>query len=136
MMTNHKNSSKTEQTILIVEDELLAAKLLKQIITQSNYRCVGIAKNAEEAIELARIHKPQVILMDILLQGNVDGIEAAQKIREFSTSPIVYITSYSDAGTRKKALQVPNSIYLTKPYPQDYLLQVVKEIFDRLADDE
>lgn len=136
MMMSRNNHSKQEQKILIVEDELLAAKLLQQIITQSDYHCVGIAKNADEAIELARTHKPKIILMDILLQGNVDGIEAAHKIREFSNSPIVYLTSYSDQGTKKRALQVRNSVYITKPYSQSYLLQTLKEIFDKLVDNE
>ena len=136
MMMNHKNSSKTEQKILIVEDELLAAKLLHKIITQSGYHCVGIAKNANDAIELARTHNPQIILMDILLQGNINGIEAAHKIREFSNSPIIYITSYSDSETRKKAQEVQNSIYITKPFSQDFLLKKLSEIFDKLVDED
>lgn len=136
MMTTHKDESKIKRKVLIVEDELLAARLLQYIITQSDYNCVGIAKNADEAIELARTHKPEIILMDILLQGNVNGIEAAHKIREFSNSYIVYISSYSDTTTIKKALQVSNSVYITKPYSQDHLLQTLKDIFDKLADEE
>lgn len=135
MTTNNSNRTITAKKVLIVEDELLAAKLLQQIIAQAGYHCVGIAKNAEEALDLAKNHLPDIVLMDILLQGDIDGITTAHKIRKFLNSPIIYVSSYSDSETIIRALQVHNSAYITKPFSQDHLLLTIQEIFNKLTNE-
>ena len=114
--------------ILIVEDELIPAKLLKTILTRSNFEVVNISKNAEDAINSAKEKNPELILMDIRLQGDMDGIEAMHIIRQFSDVPVIYLTGNSDFQTKKRADETNSSGYFTKPYDNNELLKAVKEI--------
>ena len=101
--------------ILIVEDELISAKLLSNLLKNEKYKIVKIVKTGEEAIELAQKSKVDLILMDIRLQGKIDGIEAMLEIRKFSKIPVIYITGNSDSPTRKRAKETSFSGYFTKP---------------------
>src|SRR5262245_45700262 len=89
--------------ILIVENEQLLAQELEFRLQQFGYQVSGVATSAKEAIELARLGKPDLILMDILLDGELDGIQAAMEIRRESSVPIVYLTAFADEATLKRA---------------------------------
>ena len=82
--------------ILIVEDEIITAKALKQRLENMNHSVVGIVGNGEDAIQKAGETSPDIILMDIVLKGNMDGIETAKKIMNIYNIPIIYLTSYYD----------------------------------------
>lgn len=105
--------------VLVIEDESIVSKDLQHSLTKLGYNVVGASSNGEKAIELAGLKKPNIILMDIMLKGDMNGIEAAEKIKELYSVPIVFLTAYSDESTLSKAK-------ITEPY--GYILKPFKEI--------
>lgn len=102
------------ERILIVEDEALVARELKSRLIQMGWEVAGIAYG-EEAVELARETRPDLLLTDIHLKGGVNGIEVAQRICEENDIPVVFLTAYSDAETVAKAKSVTPFGYIIKP---------------------
>jgi PAS domain S-box-containing protein len=103
-------------TILIVEDEAVVALDLQQQLQELGYRVLGLATSGEEAIEAARAQPPQLILMDVRLRGAIDGIAAAQAIRQRHDVPVIFLTAHSDDNTVARAAHTAPYGYLTKPY--------------------
>jgi two-component system, cell cycle sensor histidine kinase and response regulator CckA len=81
--------------ILIVEDEILIAEDLRLILQRMGHQVVGIASSGAEAIEKANKLHPDLVLMDVRLQGAMDGVEAARRIRSTADIPIIYVTAYA-----------------------------------------
>ena len=81
--------------ILIVEDEILIAEDLRNILQRTGYQVVGTASSGIEAIKKADKLRPDLILMDIRLQGDMDGVEAARQIRSKADIPIIYVTAHA-----------------------------------------
>ena len=113
-----------EHNVLIVEDELLIAAELKDIVTALGYAVCATTDSGEEAIRVAQEKQPSVALMDITLVGEMDGIEAAQKLRERFQIPVVFITAHSDPEILQRAK-------VTKPY--GYIIKPFQEIEIRVA---
>jgi len=101
--------------ILIVEDEIIIAAYLKELLTRLDFEVLDMVSNGEDAIQKALQHKPDLILMDILLSGNLDGIETAEAINEKSDIPIVYLTGNADINTVKRARESKPFGYILKP---------------------
>jgi CheY-like chemotaxis protein len=116
--------------ILIVEDELIPAKLLQTLLSKAGYEVIEIVKTGERAIEIVKDTPPDIILMDIRLQGEIDGITAMHEIRKFSDIPVIYVTGNSDSYTKSKAKETNSSGYFIKPYDYKELLQAIKDILD------
>jgi CheY-like chemotaxis protein len=115
-------------SILIVEDELIVAENLAMLLRRNGYQVVGIAISGEKALEMVEKHQPNVILMDILLRGNLTGIETAHLIREKYEPIIIYQTAFSDLKTREQALLPSNCFYITKPFRFPELQAILKQI--------
>ena len=105
-----------EKNILIVEDKAIVAMTIESQLQELGYTVAGIASTGEEAVNLARDKNPDLILMDINLEGVMDGISAAEQIQLFLDSPIIYLTAYSDEETIRRAGTTLPFTYLTKPY--------------------
>ena len=110
-----------EHNILIVEDEVLTAKDLRYCLESFGYDVLPQASSCSEAIVIASDYRPDLVLMDIHLQGPSDGIEAAQVIRDRLEIPIVFITAYADRETVNRAKRVGPSGYLLKPIRDEEL---------------
>lgn len=106
----------TPSSILIVEDEAVVALDLKMQLEDLGYRVVGIADDAEQAVRLATLHKPSLALMDIQLKGPRDGVEVAGELRRQMDLPVIFLTSFSDAETVRRAASTAPYGYLTKPF--------------------
>lgn len=104
--------------ILVVEDEAVVAKDLQQQLKGLGYHKSLVAATGEEAVHKAREFNPDLVLMDIVLSGEIDGIEAAHRIHSRALTPIIYLTAYSDRDTMERAK-------LTEPF--GYLLKPVRE---------
>jgi PAS domain S-box-containing protein len=102
--------------ILIVEDEAIVAKNIEKHLLNAGYKVVGLATTAEESIEKAETEKPNLVLMDIKLKGKMDGIEAANRIRESLRLPVIFLTSYTDDETFQRAKLTDPFGYLIKPF--------------------
>ena len=102
--------------ILIVEDERLIALDLQRRLTQLGYAVVGIAASGPQAITTAYQLQPDLVLMDIRLQGEMDGIEAALHIQQARPIPIIYLTAYVDDATMQRAQATSPRGFLRKPF--------------------
>ncbi|WP_232727978.1 MULTISPECIES: response regulator [Methanobacterium] len=105
-----------DTSIMLVEDEIIVAADVKNRLENMGYEVLGIFDTGEEAIEKAGELKPNLVLMDIVLKGDMDGIDAAQKIRELFDIPIIYLTAYSDEKTLQRAKVTEPFGYVLKPF--------------------
>ena len=112
--------------VLIVEDEALVAEDLKMAVTDLGYDVVGHADNAEEAVKKAVTLKPDVILMDIVLKGEKNGIDASHEIKAQMNIPIIFLTAYTDIGLIDKAKSTEPYAYLVKPFQERQLLASIE----------
>ena len=103
-------------TILIVEDEAIVALDLRLQLQELGYQVVGVAASGEQALALAERLSPQLVLMDVRLQGPMDGIATAQALQSRHRMPLIYLTSHSDTDTVQRAARTGPYGYLTKPY--------------------
>ena len=112
--------------ILLVEDEFLIAKLLQRNLRLLGFDLVELVSTGEEAIERSKEGQPDVIVMDIRLAGVLDGIEAAKAIRKFCTTPIIFLSGYSDPDTISRASEVEPLAFLMKPISPDQITAVIE----------
>ena len=105
-----------ERKILIVEDEAIVAADMARQLSSLGYTVVGTAFSGDEAIQLATNAQPELVLMDIQLKGNRDGIETAQTIHDQLGLPVIYITAFADDETLKRARITEPFGYLVKPF--------------------
>ena len=102
----------------ILEDEAIVSKDIQQSLKKLGYNIVGSAATGERAVELAIETKPDLVLMDIMLKGDMSGIDAAEKIREKISIPVIYLTAYADENTLAKAKVTEPYGYIIKPFKE------------------
>ena len=102
--------------ILIVEDELLVAEDLRSDLSLNGFNVLGVVVSAKQAITMAETTKPDLVLMDIVLEGEGDGIEAAKHLGDKLRIPVVFLTAYTDAQTLERVKEVSPFGYIVKPY--------------------
>jgi CheY-like chemotaxis protein len=105
----------TESRILVVEDEAIVAMGIKQKLEDLGHHVVDTVYTGEDAVETALKTEPDLILMDIVLKGSMDGIEAAAKIRKQLDIPVIYLTAYSDEEVLERARMTEPYGYIIKP---------------------
>lgn len=106
----------TPATILVVEDDINVAAVMEARLESFGYKVCEIARTGLKAIEGQDRHQPDLILMDILLEGDMNGIEAAEQISARSDVPIIFISCLNDPSVLDKAIQTHPYGYLVKPY--------------------
>jgi DNA-binding NtrC family response regulator len=104
--------------ILIVEDEEIVALDIQCQLQRLGYRVSGTARSGDDACRKAARVQPDLVLMDICIEGGVDGVEAARQIRQNARVPVVFLTAYSDAKTLQRARTVEPYGYIIKPFDQ------------------
>jgi len=102
--------------ILITEDEWLIAEDLKNILQSLEHEIVGIASSGEEAIRIVNEMHPDLIFMDIQLDGNIDGLEAAKIIRGKDDTPIIFCTSNTENDSLVKMMKTKPNGLVRKPF--------------------
>ncbi|WP_061249162.1 histidine kinase dimerization/phosphoacceptor domain -containing protein [Leptospira alstonii] len=107
--------------ILVVEDEIIVAVNLGQKLKKLGYELVGITSSGEEAIQKAEENHPDLVLMDINIEGNLDGIETAEVLRTRFHTPVIYLTAYADESTLDRAKKTEPLGYIVKPFESDQL---------------
>ena len=116
-----------KEKILIVEDEEIVARDIKYFLEEWGYCVLKLVNNGNEAVETAVELKPDLILMDIHLAGEMDGIEASRQIKETTGTPIIYLTAYADDSTRGSASLTEPDEYLTKPFSELELKMAIEK---------
>lgn len=104
--------------IFIVEDESIVAKDIQNSLIKLGYNVVGIANNGKDAIEKILELKPDLLLMDIMIKGDLTGIDVSDKIKEKLNVPIIFLTAYADEGTLVKAKVTEPYGYILKPFKE------------------
>lgn len=104
--------------VLIVEDEALIADNLAAIIGDLNYEVTDVCANADEAIKSIKTNPPEICLLDVNIEGEVDGIDLATMLKKRIQVPHIFITSFSDAETINRAKETQPAAYIIKPYTE------------------
>ncbi len=116
-----------KKRIMVVEDEGITALRIQGSLKQMGYTVTSLVFTGEEAVEKAAEEKPDLVLMDIMLGGDMDGVEAAGKIHALYGIPVIYLTAHSDEKMLKRIRSTRPFGYITKPF-DDRELRIVVEI--------
>lgn len=118
-------------SILIVEDENIVALDIEHGLKRLGYKVSAIVNNGKDAIKEATATKPDLILMDIQIQGNMDGIETADQIQKLLNIPVIFLTAYADEATLQKAKVVDPYGYLLKPFEETELHTAIEVVLQK-----
>lgn len=121
----------TATSVLVVEDEQIISLDLQQSLEEMGYAVVGAADNGQEAISIADSQRPDVVLMDIMLKGDMDGIDAGKQVGKLGI-PVIYLTAYSDTETVKRATATAPYGFLTKPYQRRELAATIEVVLYKI----
>jgi len=123
-------------TILIVEDDFIVAKMLERSLIELGYQVAGMASTGQDAIEMTGKFHPSLVLLDIRLWGEMDGIEAARAIHKRYHIPVVYLTAYSDDATFSRAIGTSLYGYLIKPVTPNALQTTIEVALEKFRIEE
>lgn len=115
--------------ILIAEDELIIAYTLKSMLEKLNFIVISSVTSSKEAISETINKKPDLILMDIFLSDDIDGITAVEEIHKKTNTPVIFLTASTDPSTVDRAKAINYSHLLNKPFDQDDLHKTIDQIF-------
>jgi CheY-like chemotaxis protein len=118
---------------LIVEDETLIAEELKERLAGLGFSVIAAVDSAEEGIAIATRERPDLVLMDIRLQGAKDGVQAAEEIHQQVDVPVVYLTAHSDRLTVDRAKKTHYDGFILKPFRARELQSTIEVAIQRHA---
>lgn len=119
--------------ILVVEDEIVIARSLEATLKRLGFEVTAVCPTGEAALESARRHRPQVVLMDIRLGSAMDGVETATRLRAEAALPVVFLTGHADEATLKRALTAEPYGCLLKPFQESALRSALELAYARNA---
>ena len=115
--------------ILIVEDEGIQAMALEETLERHGYEVVGIADHGLEAVDIFQHNLVDLVILDVNIKGDWDGIETAKQIQAVKKTPFIYLTAYMDSATHQRAEETGPLAYLNKPYQEGKLLLALGKVF-------
>lgn len=122
--------------IFIVEDEMIIAANISLQLTDLGYEVTGIVPRGEDALIHIQENKPDIILLDINLKGNIDGIETAELMQKENTIPIIYLTANADQEHFDRAKKTNPSAFISKPFKKLDLQRSIELTINRLQDNQ
>ncbi len=122
----------TKTRILVVEDERIIAMDIQDRLRRWGYDVPEIAASGEEALRKTERIQPNLVLMDIKLQGNMDGIEAAKEIQKRFSIPIIYVTAYADETTMSRVKETEPCGIILKPFGERELHSTIETVLNKL----
>mgnify|MGYP000162147093 CR=1 FL=1 len=131
-MSENKTESGEKRKVLIVEDDLILNLLYEGYLEKLGFDTEGELVYGKTAVETTRRLEPDLIIMDIALEGEMDGIEAMNEIRKFSDVPVIYITGNSDLYNVKRAEETGHIDFLMKPITFQDLKKSIEEKFEQV----
>lgn len=117
--------------ILIVEDEAISALFLEACLEKLGYDVIDTVDNGSLAYQKCLEYSPDIVIMDIQIKGDIDGIETANRIYSDLSIPIIYLTAYSDNNTLDRAIKTGSFAYLLKPIEEKYLEPTIKTVLSK-----
>src|SRR5690242_10127356 len=121
--------------ILVVDDEPPIQRILKRNLTVGGYE-VLVAENGKQAVDMVKLHQPDLILLDICLPGGLDGVDVCMQVRQFTQTPIIVLSAVVEEKQKIKALDTGADDYLTKPFSNDELQARVRACLRRASTHE
>jgi two-component sensor histidine kinase/DNA-binding response OmpR family regulator len=121
MNTEMTHSRSDDAAILIVEDDFIVAENMRERLQALGYRIAGIAATGEEALKLAAEATPDVVLMDVRLDGEMDGVDTVAALKDYVRTPVLYVTAYTDRRTVMRARDTMPYGYIVKPFTTEEL---------------
>ena len=118
-----------KKRILLVENDTVLAVLTKLELEDLGYDALEIASTGEKAVQIALEQKPDLVLMDVKLDGELDGAEAAKQIHNHFGIPVIFLTATTDSETVQKCLASKPYGYLQKPCPREDLQEAIEQAF-------
>lgn len=125
----YMSDTNADKKVLIVEDDLIISMVLERMITKLGHQVVKKVIAGQDAIDSTFELEPDLILMDIQLKDDIDGITAMQKIREKSDVQVIYITGNSDHYNMERAKRTNFVDYLVKPIQMSHLKKSIRKAF-------
>ena len=119
--------SDLKKCVLVVDDEFIIAELWSIQVESMGLEVCGVAATADGAVELAKLHRPKVVLMDMRLQGDKDGVDAALEIHETVGSKVIFITGSTEPRTRDRIMEDHPAAILFKPVSDRQLHAAISE---------
>lgn len=113
--------------ILIVEDEVVVAMYIEAVLASFGFEVVGTVTNGDDAQQLVKNTNPDLILMDINIEGDYDGIETTRRIKSFSKIPVIFVSAYIDRETKERARDTEPAGYLVKPFKNKDLREIIEQ---------
>ncbi|HAH50105.1 MAG TPA: response regulator [Balneola sp.] len=113
---------------IIVEDNLLISVIYRHYLEKMKYKVIDEVTTGERAVEILRTQDVDLILMDIMLDGEINGIDAMSEIRKFTASPVIFASGNSDSISMNKAAEISNSVFLVKPVTEFDFIQGVEKV--------
>ena len=117
---------------LVVDDEPKLVRLVKEILVATDFAVVTTG-NGERAVELVALEQPDLLLLDIVLTGKIDGYEVARRVRAFSTIPIIMLTAKVQESDLLRGFDAGADDYITKPFSSKELLARVRAVMNRTS---
>ena len=114
------------KNILVVEDESIIALEIESFVNSLKYNVIKTVSNAKDCLHVTDEENIDLILMDVYIKGDMDGIECANRIKSIQKIPIIYISAFSDDKTLERAIVSKPSAYLVKPFNRDELRVAIK----------
>jgi DNA-binding LytR/AlgR family response regulator len=121
--------------ILVVEDEMIIGAKISMQLTNLGYEVTGILPRGEDALVHVQENKPDIVLLDINLKGEINGIETAIQLQRLGNIPIIYLTANSDEATFNQAKATRPYAFISKPYKQLDLQRAIELTISRIAED-
>ena len=126
--------AKEKGRVLIVEDDLLLSMVEERLIQNLGYSVVGKAEKGSEAVSKVAELNPDIVIMDISLKGEIDGVETMQKIRENSNVPVIYLSGSADRYHYERAKKTGFAEFLEKPVTSGDLEEPLHEALNQSRD--
>ncbi len=130
-MSNNEKGLNNKGKILIIEDETITATYIKQILEEHNYSVIDILSSGEGILKEISKNKPDLILMDIILKGDIDGISLTAMIKQKFDTPVVYLTAHTDDFTLDRAKITYPDGYLVKPFNERELFATIEMVIHK-----
>jgi DNA-binding NarL/FixJ family response regulator len=121
-----------KERILIIEDEVIIAEDIKNILEADDYYVCAIADSYDTALIEFKLHSPEIVITDIYLKGKKNGVDIANELIKLQPVPFVFITAYSNDELIETISVFPNITYITKPFSNSQVIAAVKMMSARL----
>lgn len=116
--------------ILIAEDNYVLSFVYEKMVQRMHYNISSVAKTGEEALGGIRSENPDLVLMDIILKGSLNGIEVIEKVRENNNVPVIFLTAQSSEAIYRRIKAIGNASLAIKPVPYQELERKIRQFFN------